>query len=720
MKRRCTKLFPCLFLLFSLSTNAQEGYPGWDNYHFASYIIGGGETSDAIWFALGNSITEIRKSDRAIIHHDNASAKLGGLYMQDLYVGNDDVVYALSHSNRIHYRIDDRWHTADFSDQDHQYFFRKILGSNGQDGLLLLSSSGRVYDWDPSSTPSQATDIPYWEFNPSVRGATEGVNGKKLLWDYFRVGYLLDGSFTWLDIPELGFVNSAQEVEGGLWIQDSDRLHFFDGTNVHSLLYEDIGISWGHEPAPLSGKRALLSTGTQTFMVSFESDQLSWRELSEEFPEDGQLGYYSFTDQTDRVWYFSREIGVLWEWEEERGAISLNERPWLSSSDVFRMAVDPLGRVWAGGWGQPIYMSGGNWHTLDFPTELGVNSLVNDILFNQENQPILATDSGFGFFVPFGEVVQWNGMSWDTLDLSGVSFENQIINKIEFDGEYNLWVAGGVSDRFAVFNRGEWFEYELNDLPQFGARFIHELRSDRQGTMWLATDKGVINYDGFRFHTIDSTTLNLGFSGVSDIAFDEEDRLWAAAMDAGVRVWDGQTVEQFLPGQDFPENLSVQRVTIGAQNDVWFTTGWQGILHFDGTNWEHLTVDNSGLHTNGINTIVVDGRGRVWFGGGGGISVFDPGGGFIASFQLPEGERLSVYPNPGCCEFILHWQADVAADYRIELLDAQGRHLRQLWAGPQESGEHQLAFERGQLPAGYYIIRLSGPNGQQGQALIMR
>ena len=143
------------------------------------------------------------------------------------------------------------------------------------------------------------------------------------------------------------------------------------------------------------------------------------------------------------------------------------------------------------------------------------------------------------------------------------------------------------------------------------------------------------------------------------------------------------------------------------------------VLKFDGTDFELLTSQSTGLHSNGIRDILVDGWGRVWF------VTFSASPSLIpAAARLSRlccrGSNMSVYPNPGLLPVSLQWKAPVSGEYTIDLYDPQGRLLQKLWSGQREVGDHSLDIARGELPQGYYLIRLLGPDKQEAVPLILR
>ncbi len=141
-----------------------------------------------------------------------------------------------------------------------------------------------------------------------------------------------------------------------------------------------------------------------------------------------------------------------------------------------------------------------------------------------------------------------------------------------------------------------WAVGQFSDLAQFiGTRWmsvpppIHGLQShplatgfaiDHQGVKWLATQGGVLRFDGGDWTTFDPTNSPLETQYVSAVAVDRDNTKWFST-------------------KDFPPDYPTK-----------------GVYSFDGENWQNFTAENSGLHTSNVGAIGVDADGGVWFAAG--------------------------------------------------------------------------------------------------------
>ena len=110
--------------------------------------------------------------------------------------------------------------------------------------------------------------------------------------------------------------------------------------------------------------------------------------------------------------------------------------------------------------------------------------------------------------------------------------------------------------------------YETADgLPSSS---VYAVVQDRQGVMWFGTKGGIARYDGVSFrvfrHSADDPD-SLHDNGIASLLFDQQGRLWAAGLEAGLNRYDA-VHDRFLHwGHDpkDPSSLSSDKVWAIAQ-----------------------------------------------------------------------------------------------------------------------------------------------------------
>ena len=135
---------------------------------------------------------------------------------------------------------------------------------------------------------------------------------------------------------------------------------------------------------------------------------------------------------------------------------------------------------------------------------------------------------------------------------------------------------------------------------------VRTIMQDRQGNIWLASNEGIIRYDGKTFNNITGT---LG-----------SDRFFAVLQD--------------------------------RNDNFWFGNYGSGVYYYSGKSLQHFTT-KEGLVSNKITSIFEDRAGNIWFGANGGASRYDPRGAVGKSFRnyIMEGNTViedstgKSYPN---------------------------------------------------------------------------
>lgn len=80
-----------------------------------------------------------------------------------------------------------------------------------------------------------------------------------------------------------------------------------------------------------------------------------------------------------------------------------------------------------------------------------------------------------------------------------------------------------------------------------------------------------------------------------------------------------------------------------------------------------------------------------------------------------------LYPNPNQGSWNLDCELAAAGTYTVELFDLQGRNLQTLFAGELPAGLHRLQQQAPhRIPAGLYVLRLSGERGAWHQKIEIR
>jgi len=194
------------------------------------------------------------------------------------------------------------------------------------------------------------------------------------------------------------------------------------------------------------------------------------------------------------------------------------------------------------------------------------------------------------------------------------------------DSHGRLWF---LTDNDVVVRQGEngnnW------SMVSFRADFptgdVLSIAVDDSGTVWIGTDRGVLQHTSSTWSVLAATESTLVGPYVNAITLDDRGRIWFGT-DAGISVYDGKSWRQFTTSNsrlldDWVNVVCVDPIEIGGT--VWIGTD-AGLCLLDSslTEWRTFTHADSSLPNNVITSIIHDPwRNAHWVATYGGIVQFD-------------------------------------------------------------------------------------------------
>ena len=149
--------------------------------------------------------------------------------------------------------------------------------------------------------------------------------------------------------------------------------------------------------------------------------------------------------------------------------------------------------------------------------------------------------------------------------------------------------------------------------------YVYQVYQDRDGVVWAATENGLNRFIGERWEIVKEKNIPL------TPVYDVRGTLWGFTKDGLVR-YDGKGWKTFKKENELPDPgiyiYDVYNVHKGETDDILWIGTWQaGVVLFDGRCFQSLNEDD-GLCSNDINSIVEDSEGNLWFSSGKGVSRF--------------------------------------------------------------------------------------------------
>lgn len=183
------------------------------------------------------------------------------------------------------------------------------------------------------------------------------------------------------------------------------------------------------------------------------------------------------------------------------------------------------------------------------------------------------------------------------------------------------------------------------------------------GDVWAGTDNGVSVFDGIAYTTY-STADGLSDNQVTNIKQAPNGDVWLATINGATLYSNG--VFTAFGSPDIPFGGTTY-IAFADDGDVWLGTGLAGIKVYDGSSFTSI-VEADGLINNKIRSIAIDGAQNKWVATAKGISTFDANdqhtGNHTRPFILPAPDTLNPVTDVVLDPQRLVW-AGVYVDYLV-------------------------------------------------------
>ncbi len=179
----------------------------------------------------------------------------------------------------------------------------------------------------------------------------------------------------------------------------------------------------------------------------------------------------------------------------------------------------------------------------------------------------------------------------------------------------------------------------------------------------------------------------------------------------------GNTVFYNHANSGLPSN-DVRSLAIDGNGTKWIGTKYGGLARFDGTTWTVYNMSNSGLPSNDVTSLAIDGNGTKWIGtGDGGLAAFNENGINSVNEQLISENDMIVFPNPAHDQLTVIARSGATASSElvsekqsIAIYNLQGQQVKSIKYKGQ-SNKYKINVEN--LPAGLYILKVTGGKGTE-------
>ncbi len=143
---------------------------------------------------------------------------------------------------------------------------------------------------------------------------------------------------------------------------------------------------------------------------------------------------------------------------------------------------------------------------------------------------------------------------------------------------------------------------------------VDHIFEDRDGVVWFATNKGLVNYDGYAFKTL-TTDDGLGSTIIRAVTQARDGALWVGTRQDGITRLGVDSVRTYTTEDGLASNHFVWKAVVPSREDgLWagsdaLLRGTGGLSYFDGRTW---SVIPSPIDTLSVITLIEAKDGALW------------------------------------------------------------------------------------------------------------
>ncbi len=189
-------------------------------------------------------------------------------------------------------------------------------------------------------------------------------------------------------------------------------------------------------------------------------------------------------------------------------------------------------------------------------------------------------------------------------------FDNHI-TAVQKEGNI-LWIGNEIGLIKYQIDTGEKTYYDITNSNMRLSK-VTGIEIDNTGNKWISTyGEGLIKYDGITFTAYNTNNSNLPYNFLNDVKIDSNGTIWVSHQ-GGISKFDQTSFSTYSPTNNY--GYITMKLAIDNQNNIWISSGGDGIYVFDQTNFiEHYTTTNSGLPNSPLNSINFDNNDNLWIG----------------------------------------------------------------------------------------------------------
>ncbi|NQZ12799.1 MAG: hypothetical protein HRT35_37085, partial [Algicola sp.] len=238
---------------------------------------------------------------------------------------------------------------------------------------------------------------------------------------------------------------------------------------------------------------------------------------------------------------------------------------------------------------------------------------------------------------------------------------NDYIWSIIADNQGTLWIATdrGINKLDHKKQYFGHFNHQSADPGSFSDGDINSILKDNQGSLWIGTENGLYQHNlttrtfSHFFHQ-PNIPRSLSHNRITAIYEDSTGVLWIGTFGGGLNYYDATTghFRHFKHDAAKPNSISnnfISNIVEDSQAALWIATN-SGLNRYERKtqkfiSYRHDIRDPTSLSDNNVNTLFEDSKGQLWIGTDGGLNRFDITSGRFIRYQHQIADPYSLNHN---------------------------------------------------------------------------
>ncbi|MBI9036141.1 MAG: T9SS type A sorting domain-containing protein, partial [Bacteroidales bacterium] len=412
----------------------------------------------------------------------------------------------------------------------------------------------------------------------------------------------------------------TEDSYGNLWIATNNGVSRYNGVEFANFSQTD-GLIDNYITSIFADKDGYIWVGTNSGISRYKT-------LSEDQGEEWENFNYENSISLQGAKHITQDLnGNIYmctsSYDSESSLIKYDGSNWtavqtgldIPLNDITDIYCDLEGGVWVGTPNGLAHFDGNAWHAYKNDVELPSNNIaaVGEDAFGAIWVGYSYNDNGISKY--------FNGQ-WKTLNKADGN-SNNMVQALALDAENNLWV--GTSDWNNSLKRFDGNSWKIFNQEDGFWGSVYDLDTDSELKVWVATDQGLLKYNGTTFDRYDASS-GLPQNHIPALTIDANDNVWMwYGNENGITKFAGNQIDNYVTEDGLLENY-VKNIESDSKGNIWISYSNEHQSELSMYNGEAFTTHDftiSNYENFPINKLFVDSKDRVWIGSNNKLKVLD-------------------------------------------------------------------------------------------------